>query len=323
MFRTELNIIPSGEKLSLKQPILTIGSCFSDNIGSKLKEYKFQTLANPFGTVYNPVSIFKLLSMASENNEPAKESYLTNDGIYANYDFHSSFSSLNQQELEDQVVNSLSNTHLFLDKSPVLIITFGTAFIYRRIDNDEIVANCHKVPAKNFKKELLNQKQIIQEFEQLHTKLVLKYPKIRFILTVSPVRHIKDSLELNSVSKSILRIACHSLSEQFENVEYFPSYEIQLDDLRDYRFYKSDMIHPTEEATHYIWNKFAECYFDESTLEFIEEWIKIKRAIDHKPFNPKSEKHQEFVRNTIAKIKSLNSDIDFTEELLSLKKALI
>ncbi|QSE97034.1 GSCFA domain-containing protein [Fulvivirga lutea] len=315
MFRTELNITPSKDKITLSTPILTIGSCFSDNIGEKLEENKFQVLSNPFGTVYNPISIFKLLNTAVSQNLPEADSYLTNDGLHANYDFHSSFSSLHQGDLEESIEESISKTHQFLKSAKVIIITFGTAFVYRRIDNNTIVANCHKVPAKEFNKELLSHEAICNQFKVTYMQLKAFNPDLRFMLTVSPVRHIKDTLELNSVSKSALRTACHSLQEEYDDITYFPSYEIQLDDLRDYRFYKSDMLHPTEEATDYIWNKFAECNFDKNTIEFINEWAKIKRAIDHKPFNPNSDKHQKFLKNTLQKIKGLPSEVDFSSEV--------
>ncbi|MEQ9165891.1 MAG: GSCFA domain-containing protein, partial [Fulvivirga sp.] len=211
----------------------------------------------------------------------------------------------------------------FLKKTDYLIITFGTAFVYELDSTAEVVANCHKVPAKNFTKKLLTQKQVLEAFEEVYQRLMDLKPDLKIILTVSPVRHIKDTLALNSVSKSTLRLTCHTLENQYENVEYFPSYELVMDDLRDYRFYKSDMLHPSAEAEDYIWNKFASTYFNDQTQSFIKEWVKIKVAIDHRPFNPASEKHQQFIKATIKKIELLPQEISFSQELEMLRNQLL
>uniref|UniRef100_UPI00404AF7EE GSCFA domain-containing protein n=2 Tax=Fulvivirga sp. TaxID=1931237 RepID=UPI00404AF7EE len=323
MFRTELHIEPSANKIGLQTPILTIGSCFSDNIASKLSDHKMKVLANPFGTVYNPISIFKLLGNASKKEHPKKSSIVENDGLFAHYDFHSSFSKLNEADLTTAINKAVDDTHEFLKKTDYLIITFGTAFVYELDSTAEVVANCHKVPAKNFTKKLLTQKQVLEAFEEVYQRLMDLKPDLKIILTVSPVRHIKDTLALNSVSKSTLRLTCHTLENQYENVEYFPSYELVMDDLRDYRFYKSDMLHPSAEAEDYIWNKFASTYFNDQTQSFIKEWVKIKVAIDHRPFNPASEKHQQFIKATIKKIELLPQEISFSQELEMLRNQLL
>lgn len=320
MFRTELNITPSDSKIGLHDPILTIGSCFSDSIGSKFTENKFNAVANPFGTVYNPISIFKLLELGIDKHQPNEEGIVENEGLYSHYDFHSSFASTDKSELIKSINEAIHSTSVFFGGLKYLIITFGTAFVYERVDNHEIVSNCHKVPSKHFEKKLLTQKQIIEAFEKLYPKLPMD---LNIILTVSPVRHIKDTLEMNSVSKSTLRITCDTLSKEYQNIDYFPSYEILLDDLRDYRFYASDMLHPSSEAENYIWNKFSDTYFSNLTIEFIEAWSKIISALHHRPFNAQSEKHQSFLKATIKKIESLNVGLDFNNEIKILKDQLI
>lgn len=320
MFRTELNITPSDIKIGLHDPILTIGSCFSDSIGSKFSENKFNVLANPFGTVYNPISIFKSLELSFENYQASEDGFVENEGLFSHYDFHSSFASTDKIELENNLATAISSTSKFSKELKFLIITFGTAFVYERKDNHQIVANCHKVPAKEFEKKLLTQKQIIEAFEALYPKLP---NDLNIILTVSPVRHIKDTLEMNSVGKSTLRITCDTLSKEYKNISYFPSYEILLDDLRDYRFYASDMLHPTPEAENYIWNKFSNAYFDDQTKEFIDSWGKIRAALSHRPFNPESDKHQSFLKSTIKKIETLEVNLDFNKEIKMLKDQLI
>jgi hypothetical protein len=315
MFRTELNIDPSLIKIGHYDPILTLGSCFSDSMGARLANNKFEVKYNPFGTVYNPISIFKLLQYSLSNEMPNESSYLENDGLFANYDFHSSFSALNKSSIKKQIEEQIESTNAFLKSAKWLILTFGTAYVYERKDTNEIVSNCHKIPGKNFTKRLLTQKQILEAFDQLWKQLAPLNPDLKILLTVSPVRHTKDTLALNSVSKSTLRLTCDTLANQYEQVSYFPSYELMMDDLRDYRFYKADMIHPTEEAEGYIWKKFASAYFNKPTLDFLSEWSKIRAAILHRPFNTASEKHQAFIKSTIKKIHSLDNKLDFSEEL--------
>jgi hypothetical protein len=196
-----------------------------------------------------------------------------------------------------------------------LIITFGTAFIYKLKSNNEIVANCHKQPSYNFTKELLTVEEIIVSFELFLNQFKIQNSKLKIILTVSPVRHTKDTLTLNSVSKSILRIACHELSKQFSNVSYFPSYEIMLDDLRDYRFYKEDMIHPTEVAEEYIWNKFSDVFFESETKQLIKEWSSVSMALNHKPFREDSEEYKIFLTETLKKLELLKGKINVKEEI--------
>ncbi|UII24633.1 GSCFA domain-containing protein [Fulvivirga maritima] len=323
MFRTEVNIQSSSEKISHSTPILSIGSCFSDCMGNRFNENKFEALANPFGTVYNPISIFKLLTYSINKENPSEDTYVEAGHLHANYDFHSSFSSTEKEKIRDAVKNSILQTHDHLLKSGWLIITFGTAFIYRRIDNQEIVANCHKVPSKYFSKELLSPTDITEEFTILFNELQKKNPDLKIILTVSPVRHIKDTLEQNSVSKSILRMVCHELSTKHQSVHYFPSYEIMMDDLRDYRFYKADMIHPSEVAEDYIWDKFSNAYFNTDTQQFLKQWSKLQRAVHHRPFNPESEDHQKFIHETINKLNQLSPQINVTDEIEILKKQIV
>lgn len=315
MFRTELIVTPSQEKITLKNPVLTIGSCFADAMGNRLANFKFQTLVNPFGTVYNPVSLHMLLKLAAKKEELSESSFLQRDEVHYNYHLHSSFSSFEKEELSKQLQTAFEQTHHFITKADVLMITYGTSWVYERKDTGEIVANCHKQHATLFTKRLLSQQEIIDSFRLLHSLLQKICPTLRIILTLSPVRHIKDTLELNSVSKAILRSSCHQLSTEFRNVHYFPAYEILLDDLRDYRFYKSDMLHPSEEAEEYIWSKFTHTYFDESTLSFIKKWIAIQHDLNHKPFHTQSHAHQVFLQSLKGKLMELKDSVNVEEEL--------
>ena len=323
MFRTELIVTPSQEKITLKNPVLTIGSCFADAMGNRLANFKFQTLVNPFGTVYNPVSLHMLLKLAAKREELSESSFLQRDEVHYNYHLHSSFSSFEKEELSKQLQTAFEQTHHFITKADVLMITYGTCWVYERKDTGEIVANCHKQPATLFMKRLLSQQEIVESFRSVYELLKSLRPNLRVLLTVSPVRHIKDTLELNSVSKAILRSSCHQLSTEFTNVHYFPSYEILLDDLRDYRFYKSDMLHPSKEAEKYIWNKFTNAYFDEPTFSFIKKWIAIQLDLNHKPFHTQSHAHQAFLQSLMSKLMELKDIVNVEEELQIIEKQII
>ncbi len=321
-FRTELIPPQSASPINLKDKIFTIGSCFADAMGKHLLENKFES-NNCFGTVYNPVSIHQLLLFGLEQELPSPASYLENEGIHFNYDFHSSFSSLQKKGLENKIETKIAAANQFLKTANRIIITYGTAFVYKRKDTNAIVANCHKLAASHFIKILLTEYEIVESFQKVYSKLKLSNPNCKIILTASPVRHLKDTLELNAVSKSILRLSCHSIVQQFSDVEYFPAYEILLDDLRDYRFYKTDRLHPTDEAIEYIWKKFTDSYFNEPTKKFINDWKEIKKDLHHKPFQPQSASHQKFLKSTLIKLEKLNSVANMIDEIKNLKSQIV
>ncbi len=321
-FRTELTIIPATHSINLSDKLMTIGSCFADEMGAKLQSSKFDVLKNPFGTVYNPISIHQLLSNSIDEAIPSQERFLKRDGFFYHFDFHSDWSEGNQDLLNQKLSGILATVQRALATCKFLIITYGTAWAYEHKSLNSIVANCHKVPQADFDKCLLTQKKIIESFEGFYAKLKKLNPACRLILTVSPVRHIKDTLELNSVSKSILRLTCHTLSETYPDVSYFPAYEIMLDDLRDYRFYKSDMIHPSEQAIDYIWDKFADVFFDLETKTFIGEWEKMRAALHHRPFQSASKSHQVFLTGLLERILTLKSKIDVSAEIEIITKQL-
>ncbi len=321
-FRTNIRPTPLSGKIGMKQPILTLGSCFADAIGSCLHRFKFDVLANPFGTTYNPISIHRTLQHALTNEASSATHSTENQGVFYHHDFHSEFSATNPTALHHRIDQAITNAHQHLKKTKWIMITYGTAWVYRLSKSDSIVANCHKIPAAHFSKELLTQEMIVDSFSALHQSLS-SLEDVQIILTVSPVRHVKDTLELNSVSKSILRTSCHQLCELFENVHYFPAYEIMMDDLRDYRFYKPDMIHPSDVAEEYIWDHFLKCYVDEPTQSFIHEWKQIMKDLEHKPFHPQTPAHQNFILKVMERIESYKSYVNIEQELKYLKNQLI
>jgi hypothetical protein len=312
--RTELNVSPANFNIGLQDPVVTIGSCFADAIGNRLHDTKFKVLVNPFGTVYNPMSIHKLLLMALNAEAPHPDIYCQRDGLFLHHDFHSSFYAENQSLLDEKLKAQINTVDEWLRSCRVLMITYGTAWAYEQKATKEIVANCHKIPQQQFDKFLLTQKRILELWDVFYANLKAVNPTIQILLTVSPVRHVKDTLELNSVSKATLRLMCHTIAASNANVTYFPAYEIMQDDLRDYRFYEPDLIHPTHQAEDYVWEKFGNVFFNSSTQQFLERWSKVKAALQHRPFNPSSDSHQKFLRKLLLEVNDLNQFVDVNHE---------
>jgi len=321
-FRTIVNMADSPNKMGISDKIMTIGSCFADTIGQKLVSIKTDVSANPFGILYGPHAIHTAIRYAIFNENPPLHTYLEHQGVVMNYDFHSAMSSLSLENLQQQLVKVIGTSHNFVNRAQWLIITYGTAWVYTRRDNGETVANCHKIPQSQFSKSLWSQEKIVDSFNSLYAELTKVNPGIRIILTVSPVRHVRDTLELNSVSKAVLRTACHAIVETHHNIAYFPAYEIMMDDLRDYRFYKSDMIHPSEVAEDYIWEKFQGQYFTRGLKDFAHRWEDIRRAMAHKPFHPDSKAHELFLQDLITKLENMKGEVNVDHEIAMVRKQL-
>ena len=323
MFRTKLIPRVSEEKIKLGDISYLIGSCFSKNIGDKLNAYKFNALSSPFGVIYNPYSIFKLLLAAIDNHSISTKGIIKHQGVYRHFDFHSDISALTREEIYLKLETAFTSTREQIQKAQWLIITLGTAIVFKHRDFNDIVANCHKIPGKEFEQSILTPEEIIEYFDRFEKRLREINKNIRIIITVSPVRHIKSTLETNSLSKAILRYATDRISTTYDFVKYFPSYEIMMDDLRDYRFYKPDMLHPNEVAIEYIWNRLVDSFFDPEAQHFIKKWTKIRKALGHRSFHPTSKVHQQFIQNTIEELKTFKHQIDIHEELAYLENQLI
>lgn len=317
MFKLEFNIPSSPPKINLKEGILLTGSCFSDEIGNLLKQNKCRVTSNPFGTIYNPHSIFSGL-----RNDQKADNITESQGVFYHWDTHGKISGLTKEDAKTSFNLANDIAISAIENSKWLIITLGTAIVYKLESTGDIVANCHKIESSAFKKEFLTTDNIVSDFEKTYDHLKNVNPELNILLTVSPVRHIKDGLVDNSRSKSILLESVHRIISKNSDVNYFPSYEIMIDELRDYRFYKKDMIHPSQEAIEYVWERFCETYFDQETLDFLSEWSKIKSAIHHKPFQPQSPKHQQFLKDTLQKVKALNDLVDTRVEIEMLTKQL-
>lgn len=300
-FRTELAIKPE-PLIDHTVRVLTAGSCFADNIGQKLVENKFTTLANPLGVCYNPVSIHKSLMLTA----PDDNGYVESEGTWRHFDFHSKFGDADRKKVVEAISLQLKRVREF--DAGVVMITYGTSWVYKH--KSRIVANCHKRPGSQFEKVLLTPEEIVNSFAELYGKLGKK-----IIITLSPLRHLKDTLELNQVSKAVLRLAIHGIQRKFPEVGYFPAYEIMMDDLRDYRFYEPDMIHPSKVATHYIWEKFGERYFSDNTRQLNARWQKVYQSIQHRAFNPGSAQHNSFLRQVLLDLQELKSSLDVSKEI--------
>jgi hypothetical protein len=322
-FRTEIILKPAPIQLNRTQGIFTIGSCFAEVMGRRLEKVKAKTLVNPFGTVFNPLSLHKLLRAALQQDYSGLEAGLVEqNGQWYHYDFHSSFSHVQPEVLLLQLQAQIQAAHSFLSQAQALLITWGTAYVYERTDISTIVANCHKVPQRSFTKRLLSLQEIDEDTHQTLGLLQGTFPHLQVILTVSPVRHIKDTLPLNSVSKSLLRVSAHLAQEQHAQVSYFPAYELLLDDLRDYRFYGQDLIHPSEMAETYIWEKFITAYADQPFQKFMDHWQQVERDLAHKPFQPESEVHQKFLQQLLQRLQALAPEVDVQEEIATVQRQL-
>ena len=302
-FRTEINTKKYDFCISHNDNILTVGSCFSDNIGDYLEKYKFNICINPFGVLYNPASIYNTLSFAAINKKFSVEDLIYDQEEYHSFYHHSDFSFHNHETVLKNINDLNSKIYELLQKLDVVIITYGTSIVYEYKDNCAIVSNCHKIPSVKFNKYMLSFDEI-DSYVKKTIELIKNLNKdVKIIFTVSPVRHWKDGAIENNLSKSLLSVAIHN--NPVENVYYFPSYEIVMDDLRDYRYYKRDLIHPNELAVEYIWEKFSKSFFEQETESLIKEIDYIINALNHKPRNPNSPKHLQFMENVDNKIKEL------------------
>lgn len=303
-FRTTF-LIPKGKPINFDDNILLCGSCFVENIGEKLEYRCFNALINPFGILFNPVSLAKSLDMIMERSAFEAADTIFHNGLYHSFFHHSRFSLPNQEEHLRALNDASEKARDFLKKSNKLIITLGTAWIYRHKERNLVVSSCHKIPQTDFEKSLLSVDEITAVLSQTFERLLAFNPKIEIILTISPVRHIKDGFVENQQSKSALILAVKALREKFEEIAYFPAYELLMDDLRDYRFYADDLLHPSAAAVSYIWERFCDVYFDDKTLKITEDIDKIRAAAAHRPFHAESGAYRDFCEQNLTKIQAL------------------
>ncbi|MFW5820905.1 MAG: GSCFA domain-containing protein [Bacteroidota bacterium] len=313
-FRTEINIEPSHFQISYKDPIALIGSCFTKNIGKRLQEILFISDINPFGVVYNPLSVKRSLELLMSEKKYSEGELEYYNGKYFSWEHHSDFSGSKPELTLKKINEKIKTSSSFLKTAKYLFISMGTAWVYRLKTTRQVVCNCHKLPAANFHRELLSIEEITEEYEKLIKDLRKYNPEIRIIFTLSPVRHWKDGAHANQISKSVLNIALDNTINKYEDIcGYFPSYEILLDDLRDYRFYEEDLLHPNQQAIDYIWEKFSDSYFSKETKAYISKIEKLVRAASHKFFDPGSKASGEFRQKQTQKLEQMKKELPFLD----------
>ncbi len=300
-FRTNIAPDKSPYCINHQDHILTIGSCFANEVGKKLTQSKFNVLSNPLGILFNPMSITVSLEQGFIEKASREEFLVANEQVISNYLTHSDIQGNSTEDYIKNLQNAFSQLEVALQNARWIILTWGTAWGYYLKSNDTLVASCHKQDPRLFHKKLITVDDIYQSYSKIFRETLQdKY----IIITVSPVRHIRDTLRLNQVSKSILHLAAHHLSEDFPHVTYFPAFEIMMDDLRDYRFYQRDLIHPTDFAVDYIWEKFKSQWFSPQTLELILRWDKVNKSIQHRPFATTSQAYRTFLHHLRVTIQS-------------------
>ena len=323
-FRLELHPANFNKKLNHEDALLLMGSCFTENMGAKLQAHKFKTLQNPHGILFNPLSVADALDHYIANRVYTSDDLFFFNERYQSWQHHSKYSNATATIALAEINLSINTAHKFLKTASYLFITLGSAFVYYLTDNAPLyapnkgVANNHKAPANWFYKKLLDTDEATAILQDTMLKLKVFNPSLKVIFTISPVRHSREGLIDNNRSKAILITAVHKLVEQFEQAIYFPAYELVIDDLRDYRFYAEDLVHPNYAATNYVWEKFLNVAFLEDTRILMRKINEINAAMAHKPFNAGSEAHKSFVRMQVQKINELQTiypQMDFSAEL--------
>lgn len=329
-FRAELSIKRWAKTIAYEQQIMLMGSCFTEHVGKYLTDRKFNTLSNPNGILFNPISIANALSSYIDNQVYSEKDVFNLNDIWTSWDHHSQFSNTNIEACLKFINTTQQAAHQYIQKTQWLMITWGSAFVYELTQEAQnnnslakkpigkIVANCHKAPSDWFNRRLLSVDEILNTFNTLIGKLLKSNPQLHIILTISPVRHLREGLIDNNRSKAVLIQAVHQLCEIFDRVHYFPSYELVIDDLRDYRFYAEDLVHPNHQATQYVWEKFVEMCIHADSVPTMQTIEKIRAAYLHKPLHPQSQQHQTFLKSYLEKTKLLQQqfpEIDFSNEI--------
>ena len=306
-FRTVIKPEKYSFRINYDSKMMFLGSCFSENIGENLESLRFDIDINPFGILYNPVSIKKSVDLLTHEIYFSEENLFLHNEQWHSFFHHSKFSDIDKNVALEKINSRIKISSDNLRNAEFLFITFGTAWVYESIETQDIVSNCHKLPANKFKRRLLNPDEITIEYFQLINSLQNYNPDIKIIFTVSPIRHLKDGFSQNQLSKSILHIAINQIQDHYANCFYFPAYEIMNDDLRDYRFYTPDMLHPNETAINYLLDFFENSFFEEDTSLLKNEISKVLKAYNHRPFSLETNQFKEFAKKNISKIERIES----------------
>ena len=302
-FRTIVPISKTTKSITYYTPIVSLGSCFAVNMAQKFAYYKFPITVNPFGVLFHPLAIENILQHTIENSRYTAEDFFLHNELWHSFNFHSDMSQPSLKEAIQLANSQQIQLQQALQEASFCFITLGTAWVYIYNSTDTIVANCHKLPSQHFSKRLLSVEEITESLSHITALLKQFNPSITVVFTISPVRHIKDGFFENQVSKSQLFAALYPLITDNKSL-YFPAYELLLDELRDYRFYANDMVHPSEMAINYIWERLVATYIDSATQADMKQVDNIQKGLSHRPFNPETESHQQFLAQLQQKIEA-------------------
>ncbi|MEY4049944.1 MAG: hypothetical protein RL262_778 [Bacteroidota bacterium] len=311
-FKLTLASKRSENSIGYRDSLFLIGSCFSENMGAKLNTHLFKVFENPHGILFNPISVAQSLSDCIHNKQYTEADLFQLNEVWNSWQHHSRFSDLSSKEALDKINNSIAKAHTFLKTADHIVITLGSAWVYQLNSQSPhaaglVVANNHKAPATWFDKALMKPEALVLLLNKMVNNLLQFNPHLQIIFTISPVRHLREGLVENNRSKAVLIQAVHEIVDSTENVAYFPSYEYVIDDLRDYRFYAEDLVHPNYAASNYVWEKWVETYMNEETQGIMKQVAELQLAVQHKPFFAGSTQHKEFLQNCIAKSERLLS----------------
>jgi lysophospholipase L1-like esterase len=309
--QTQLPLEKQTPAINYHSKLVLLGSCFAENIADKFSYYKFQNETNPLGVLFHHIAILDLLKRAHCNNPYTEKDIFFSNGCWQSFQAHSRLNSTSQPEILERLNSALKSTQNQLKNASHVILTFGTAWIYKHIDTKSTVANCHKQPQKEFEKSILSVDQLKDSFKEIVSILKSFNPRVSVIFSISPVRHLKDGFVENNQSKAHLMAALHPEINTTENTHYFPSYELLMDELRDYRFYNEDMVHPNQTAIDYIWEKFKSIWIDTQAHSTMQEVNQLQKGFAHKPFNPLSIEHTAFLSSLSKKAQALESQFPF------------
>jgi len=313
MFTTKIDIQPSANKIDYASKIITLGSCFSENIGMKLQNACFDVDINPFGVLFNPASIAEAIQFLIQNKVFTQKDLFLHNSLWGSYMHSTLFSDIKAASCLEKINNRLALAAQNLKNVDFLILTFGTAWIYKQAENEQVVANCHKVPAANFRRLRLSPELIVEQYKNIIAELSILNPQLKIIFTVSPVRHWKDGPTENNISKGILLQAIQEIVKTNKNTHYFPAYELVMDELRDYRFYAPDMLHPSQVAVDYIFNRFSNTFFENTTEICMNEVNQYKNALSHRPIHTETTDYENFKKHLISKKQELMNKYPFLE----------
>ena len=311
-FKLTLASKRSENSIGYRDSLFLIGSCFSENMGAKLNTHLFKVFENPHGILFNPISVAQSLSDCIHNKQYTEADLFQLNEVWNSWQHHSRFSGISSKEALDKINNSIAKAHTFLKTADHIVITLGSAWVYQLNSQSPhaaglVVANNHKAPATWFDKALMKPDALVLLLNKMVKDLLQFNPHLQIIFTISPVRHLREGLVENNRSKAVLIQAVHEIVDSTENVAYFPSYEYVIDDLRDYRFYAEDLVHPNYAASNYVWEKWVETYMNEETQGIMKQVAELQLAVQHKPFFAGSTQHKEFLQNCIAKSERLLS----------------